>query len=121
METCAARSTSAKAKTSTRPPSRASFARRLPSTVLARRSLRRARRSLRRRRWPAAEGDVAPSRRRSDLDAPVGDALAVILEGDVAAGLAAVPGDAAEDAGLQPREPVGAPELVLDDLHVIQT
>src|SRR6266566_63274 len=56
-ETYAARSTSTKEKKSTSPPSRRSFAKRSPSTVLANRNLRR-KRSSEGFRWPGELRDA---------------------------------------------------------------
>src|SRR4029450_3861897 len=52
-------------------------------------------------------------------DFPVADACAVILHGNDPAGFAAVAGGVPVRAGLEPCQPIGTADLVLDDLHAV--
>src|SRR6267378_1935525 len=60
------------------------------------------------------------SRQHPDLDVAVGHLVAVVLETDVARGVTPVVRVTGELARLDLRRPIGAPELVLDDLHAVQ-
>src|SRR5881397_821413 len=60
------------------------------------------------------------SRQHQDLDIPVGDLVAMVLETDVAGGVTPVVRVTGELARLDLGAPVGAAELVLDDLHAVQ-
>src|SRR4029079_14427420 len=69
---------------------------------------------------PLSPAGGSSSGRYAELDRAVGDAVATILQRDVAARLAAVGGHVAEHALLHAREPVGEPQLPGHDVQAVQ-